>query len=63
MKALVFVGPRDMQYQDVPTPEPKEGEVRIQVKAVSICGSDSGGYKGGSAMRTPGLIMGHEFSG
>ncbi len=63
MKALVFVGPRDMQYQDVPTPEPKEGEVRIRVKAVSICGSDSGGYKGGSAMRTPGLIMGHEFSG
>ena len=63
MKALVFVGPRDMQYQDMPTPEPGEGEVRIRVKAVSICGSDSGGYKGGSAMRTPGLIMGHEFSG
>ena len=63
MKALVFVGPRDMQYQEVPTPEPKEGEVRIHVKAVSICGSDSGGYKGGSAMRTPGLVMGHEFSG
>lgn len=63
MKALVFVGPRDMQYLEVPTPEPKAGEVRIRVKAVSICGSDSGGYKGGSAMRTPGLIMGHEFSG
>ncbi len=63
MKALVFVGPRDMQYMEAPTPEPKEGEVRIRVKAVSICGSDSGGYKGGSAMRTPGLIMGHEFSG
>jgi threonine dehydrogenase-like Zn-dependent dehydrogenase len=63
MKALVFVGPRDMQYLDVETPEPKEGEVRVRPKAVSICGSDSGGYKGGSAMRTPGLIMGHEFSG
>lgn len=63
MKALVFVGPRDMQYLDVPTPEPGPGQVRIRVKAVSICGSDSGGYKGGSAMRTPGLVMGHEFSG
>jgi len=63
MKALVFVAPRDMQYLEVETPEPKAGEVRIHVKAVSICGSDSGGYKGGSAMRTPGLIMGHEFSG
>ena len=63
MKALVFNGPRDIQYKEVPTPEPKEGEVRIRPKAVSICGSDSAGYKGGNAMRTPGLIMGHEFSG
>ena len=63
MKALVFKGPRDMQYLDVPTPEPGPDEVRIHPKAVSICGSDSSGYKGGNAMRTPGLIMGHEFSG
>ena len=63
MKALVFKGPRSMQYEDVPTPEPGPGEVRIHPKAVSICGSDTSGYKGGNAMRTPGLIMGHEFSG
>lgn len=63
MKALVFYGPRDMRYVEVTTPEPNTGEVRIQVKAVSICGSDSSGYKGESTMRTPGLIMGHEFSG
>jgi len=63
MKALKFIAPREMQYVNVPTPEPQEGEVRIRVKAVAICGSDSGGYKGGSAMRTPGLTFGHEFSG
>ena len=63
MKALVFKGPRDMQYLDVPTPEPGPDDVRIRPKAVSICGSDSSGYKGGNSMRTPGLIMGHEFSG
>jgi len=63
MKALVFNGPRSMEYKEVPTPEPGSGEVRIRPKAVSICGSDSSGYKGGNAMRTPGLIMGHEFSG
>ena len=63
MKALVFKGPRDMQYLDVSTPEPGPDEVRIHPKAVSICGSDSSGYKGGNAMRTPGLIMGHEFAG
>jgi len=63
MKALVFKGPHDMQYIDVPTPEPGPDEVRIRSRAVSICGSDSSGYKGGNAMRTPGLIFGHEFSG
>ena len=63
MKALVFKGPHDMRYEEVPTPEPKPDEVRIHPKAVSICGSDTSGYKGGNAMRTPGLIMGHEFSG
>jgi len=63
MKALVFRGPRNMEYVDVPTPEPGPDQVRIHPKAVSICGSDTSGYKGGNAMRTPGLIMGHEFSG
>jgi 2-desacetyl-2-hydroxyethyl bacteriochlorophyllide A dehydrogenase len=48
---------------EVETPEPKAGEVLIKVKSVSICGSDTGGYKGGSAMRVAPLIMGHEFSG
>jgi len=63
MKALVFKGPQKMDYEEVPTPEPKPDEVRIHPRAVSICGSDISGYKGGNAMRTPGLIMGHEFSG
>lgn len=63
MKALVYCGPRDIRYMDVDTPEPKAGEVLIKVRAVSICGSDFGGYKGGSAMRVAPLIMGHEFSG
>jgi 2-desacetyl-2-hydroxyethyl bacteriochlorophyllide A dehydrogenase len=63
MKALVYCGPFDIRYMEVETPEPKAGEVLIRVKAVSICGSDTGGYKGGSAMRVAPLIMGHEFSG
>lgn len=63
MKALVYHGPRDLRYEEVETPEPKKGEVLVKVRAVSICGSDLSGYKGGSAMRVPPLIMGHEFSG
>lgn len=52
-----------MRYLDVDTPQPGHNEVLVRVKAVSICGSDSGGYKHASAMRVPPLIMGHEFSG
>ncbi|KYO68075.1 zinc-dependent alcohol dehydrogenase [Thermovenabulum gondwanense] len=63
MKALVYMGPMDMRYMDVETPEPKPGEVLLKVKAVSICGSDLTGYKGQSIFRVPPLIMGHEFSG
>lgn len=63
MKALVFHGAEDIRYEEVETPKPKEGEVLIKVKAVSICGSDLAGFRGINPMRVPPLIMGHEFSG
>ncbi len=63
MKALVYHGPRDLRYEEVETPKPKKDEVLVRVRAVSICGSDLSGFKGGSAMRVAPLIMGHEFSG
>jgi 2-desacetyl-2-hydroxyethyl bacteriochlorophyllide A dehydrogenase len=52
-----------MRYEEVETPKPQKDEVLVKVRSVSICGSDLSGYKGGSAMRVPPLIMGHEFSG
>lgn len=63
MKALVYYGPKDIRYEEVPRPAPKPGEVLVRVRAVSICGSDIAGYRGGNPMRVPPLIMGHEFSG
>lgn len=63
MKAYVYTKPFTIECQERPMPEPAEGEVRIKVKAVSICGSDTGGFKGTSAMRIAPLVMGHEFSG
>lgn len=63
MKAYCYVEPFKIVEQERPMPEPGKGEVRIRVKAVSICGSDTGGFKGTSAMRVAPLVMGHEFSG
>lgn len=63
MKALVLVEEGRFSYEEVPTPEPKNGEVQIQIKAVSICGSDVHGYDGASGRRKPRLIIGHEAAG
>ncbi|MBT5875492.1 MAG: alcohol dehydrogenase catalytic domain-containing protein, partial [Candidatus Latescibacteria bacterium] len=63
MKALMYLGTREMEIQNVPDPEISEGEVILKVGASSICGSDLHGFLGKSAKRVPPLVMGHEFTG
>ncbi|MCD8139088.1 MAG: alcohol dehydrogenase catalytic domain-containing protein [Planctomycetaceae bacterium] len=63
MKSYVYTKPFTIEMQERPLLEPKSGQVRLKVKAVSICGSDIGGFKGTSAMRVAPLVMGHEFAG
>lgn len=44
MKAVVcprYGGPEVLEFRDVPTPEPKTGEVRIKVMATSVTSADS----------------------
>ena len=63
MKALVYLGPRRMELQDVPDPTPGAGEVVIATAASAICGSDLHGFREASPRRIPPLIMGHETVG
>jgi L-iditol 2-dehydrogenase len=63
MKALVYLGPRNMELQDAPEPEPGPGEVVIATGASAICGSDLHGFREASPRRIPPLIMGHETVG
>jgi L-iditol 2-dehydrogenase len=63
MKALVYLGPRRMELQDVPEPLPGRGEARVRVSAAAICGSDLHGFREASARRIPPLVMGHEAVG
>jgi L-iditol 2-dehydrogenase len=63
MQALIYEGPHEMRVGEIPVPEPGPGEVRLQVGAVGICGSDVHGYTGASGRRTAGMVMGHEFAG
>lgn len=61
MKAVVLEGQGLIALKDVPTPEPRAGHVRLQVEAVSICGSDIKRYVDGH--RSYPMILGHECSG
>ncbi|MCB9443953.1 MAG: galactitol-1-phosphate 5-dehydrogenase [Ardenticatenaceae bacterium] len=61
MKAAILENQGVMTYKEVPTPIPQPGHVRLQVQAVSICGSDIKRYVDGHRMYP--LILGHECAG
>jgi L-iditol 2-dehydrogenase len=66
MKAVVkyAFGPGNIELRDVPEPVPRPDEVKIEVKAAGICGSDLHIQDGDIKLRVkPPVIMGHEFSG
>jgi len=66
MQALVkFAGGQgNMELREVPEPFPGRGEVKVEVKIASICGSDLHIRRGdiGIPMRYP-VVPGHEFAG
>ena len=63
MQALVWTAPEKMEMQEQPDPAPTADEVVIRVAYAGICGSELSGFLGHNALRTPPLVMGHEFSG
>ena len=68
MKAAVYYGPRDVRVEDVPTPELKNGDILLRIRACGICGSDLHTYGHGmfEDLGIPvgsGRVLGHEFSG
>lgn len=62
MKALRYLGERQLETQEVEKPIPQKGEVLLRVKACGICGSDVHGYLGLTGRRLPPMTMGHEFA-
>ncbi len=70
MRAVVFLGDRQLAFQEFPDPTPGPGEVVIEMKASGMCGSDLKMYraKGGAAALGLGdnsepVIAGHEPCG
>jgi L-iditol 2-dehydrogenase len=64
MKAVVKYGKGKglVEIREVPEPKVKDDEVLIEVKAVSVCGSDLHIYHDAHPYWPP-VILGHEFSG
>jgi len=60
MKGIVYLGNRKCMVKDFPVPEPGNCEVRIQMKASGICGSDLHVYR---SSQTGDNRQGHEPSG
>ncbi|MCX6866247.1 MAG: alcohol dehydrogenase catalytic domain-containing protein [Verrucomicrobia bacterium] len=63
IKAVVYHGPLDVRCESVPMPVCGADEIRVQVDACAVCGSDWKAYKTGNPRMRPPITMGHEFSG
>lgn len=63
MQAVVFAGDGKIRVDDLPVPEPGEGDALVRVTRGAICGSDLHLLDG----KTPGMrvggVIGHEFVG
>ena len=49
--------------EDIPKPKPSAGQVLVQVKKVSVCGTDESLFKGDLKRVPDGIVPGHEFYG
>ncbi|KAK5734508.1 hypothetical protein LTR17_008868 [Elasticomyces elasticus] len=73
MKALQFHDKHDIRLNDIETPHPRPGQVRVRPSFVGICGTDVHEYTRGATLipqtahvltgRAAPLTLGHEISG
>src|SRR6476620_3452102 len=61
MEASVYVGDGALEVRDVPVPEPRPGEVLIEIAQCGICGTDLHFVL--ERIARPGSVLGHEWSG
>lgn len=62
MDALWWTGVQEMQWRHAAEPQALDGEVLVESVAAGICGSEVSAYLGHNELRTPPIIMGHEFT-
>lgn len=63
MKAAVFKAPGNLVIEEVESPQPQAGELKIRVMACATCGTDAKIFHHGHPRLTPPQIIGHEIAG
>ena len=65
MKAMVFHGPGDLRFEELPIPKPAVGEIVLRVDAALTCGTDVKTLRRGHPVMIPRVptVFGHEFAG
>ena len=63
MKVFRFYAPGDVRLEDGPEPVVAAGEVKIRVRACSMCGTDVKIAASGHQRIVPPRVMGHEIAG
>jgi L-iditol 2-dehydrogenase len=62
---MVFHGPGDLRFEDLPMPVPEAGEIVLRVDAALTCGTDVKTLRRGHPVMIPHVptVFGHEFAG
>ena len=63
MKALKFYAPGDIRLEQIDEPDAAPGEVKIRVRACSMCGTDVKISRSGHPNMSAPQVMGHEIAG
>lgn len=63
MRQAVLIGPKEIEFRDVPKPVCRNNQVLIKTKRIGICGSDIHAYYGQHPYISFPIVQGHEFSG
>lgn len=63
MKALLLKGPKQLEVVDMTRPTLSQGQVRVGVKKVGVCGSDYSSIAGKLPFTRYPIVPGHEASG
>lgn len=63
MKAILLAAPKQLRITDLPRPALADGQVRVRVRNVGVCGSDYSSIAGKLPFTRFPIVVGHEASG